>query len=77
MESGDGIIVLTDLFGGTASNLAIAAAASANVEVLAGTNLPMLAKLAQIRTTCRPDAAVAAAREAACNYIKSCSTLLS
>ncbi|HET6375645.1 MAG TPA: PTS sugar transporter subunit IIA, partial [Methylocella sp.] len=45
-DSGDGVVVLTDMFGGTPSNLAISIMNGANVEVIAGVNLPMLIKLA-------------------------------
>ena len=50
VDSGDGVIILTDMFGGTPSNLAISVMEQANVEVIAGVNLPMLIKLAQLRT---------------------------
>ena len=46
VESGAGVIILTDMFGGTPSNLAISVMDKANVEVIAGINLPMLIKLA-------------------------------
>jgi PTS system mannose-specific IIA component len=50
-EEGNGVILLTDMFGGTPSNLAISILGSANVEVIAGVNLPMLIKLASVRQT--------------------------
>ena len=49
-ESGDGVVVLTDMFGGTPSNLAISVMDEAKVEVIAGVNLPMLIKLASVRS---------------------------
>ena len=48
-DTGDGVIVLTDMFGGTPSNLAISVMDEANVEVIAGINLPILVKLASVR----------------------------
>ena len=49
VDSGEGVIVLTDMFGGTPSNLAISIMDKANVEVIAGINLPMLVKLGTLR----------------------------
>ena len=49
VDSGDGVMLLTDMFGGTPSNLAISVMDEAGVEVIAGVNLPMLIKLASIR----------------------------
>ena len=49
VESGQGVILLTDMFGGTPSNLAISVMNGAKVEVVAGINLPMLIKLASVR----------------------------
>jgi len=49
VDSGDGVILLTDMFGGTPSNLAISMMDRPNVDVIAGANLPMLVKLAKIR----------------------------
>ena len=48
-DEGDGVVLLTDMFGGTPSNLAISVMDKANVEVIAGVNLPMLIKLATLR----------------------------
>ncbi len=74
-DSGEGVIVLTDMFGGTPSNLAISIMEQAHVEVLAGVNLPMLVKLASVRT--RPLAeAVRMAQEAGRKYITVASRLL-
>ena len=52
MDSGEGVAILTDMFGGTPSNLAISVMSQPKVEVLAGINLPMLIKLAKVRETC-------------------------
>ena len=49
VDQGQGVIILTDLFGGTPSNLAISLMKSENIEVIAGVNLPMLIKLATMR----------------------------
>jgi PTS system mannose-specific IIA component len=49
VDSGEGVAILTDMFGGTPSNLAISVMSQPKVEVLAGINLPMLIKLAKIR----------------------------
>ena len=74
-DGGDGVVILTDLFGGTPSNLAISVMDKARVEVLAGVNLPMLVKLARVRT--RPMAeAVGLAQEAGRKYITVASRLL-
>ena len=70
VESGAGVIILTDMFGGTPSNLAISVMDKANVEVIAGINLPMLIKLAKSRHMPLPDA-VRAALEAGRKYIDS------
>jgi PTS system mannose-specific IIA component len=51
VEQGQGVIVLTDMFGGTPSNLAISIMDRASIEVIAGVNLPMLIKLASVRAT--------------------------
>jgi len=74
-DTGEGTIVLTDMFGGTPSNLAISIMDHARVEVLAGMNLPMLVKLASMRE--RPLAeAVRAAQEAGRKYIAVASRVL-
>jgi PTS system mannose-specific IIA component len=77
VDSGEGAILLTDMFGGTPSNLAISIIDRARVEVLAGVNLPMLIKLASVRRTEALSAAVAHARDAGRKYISIASTLLS
>ena len=76
VDSGDGTIVLTDMFGGTPSNLAISIMDRAKVEVLAGVNLPMLIKLASVRRSEPLASAVAQARDAGRKYINVASTLL-
>jgi PTS system mannose-specific IIA component len=76
VDTGDGTIVLTDLFGGTPSNLAISLMKTDSVEVIAGINLPMLIRLASARRTMKIKAAVAAARDAGRKYISVASDLL-
>ncbi|MBU1212538.1 MAG: PTS sugar transporter subunit IIA [Alphaproteobacteria bacterium] len=76
-DKGKGAILLTDMFGGTPSNLAISVIDEANVEVLAGINLPILVKLASIRQEMSLKDAVAAAAEAGRKYIKVASEELS
>ena len=75
-ETGDGVIVLTDMFGGTPSNLAISILQEANIEVIAGVNLPLLVKLASVRKSSDMRTAVAEARDAGRKYIKLASNLL-
>ncbi|AIT78747.1 MULTISPECIES: PTS sugar transporter subunit IIA [Novosphingobium] len=69
VDSGEGVIILTDLFGGTPSNLAISLMQAGKVEVIAGINLPMLIRLAKARACMPVRDAVAAARDAGRNYI--------
>lgn len=76
VDTGRGAIVLTDLFGGTPSNLAISLLDRGRVEVIAGINLPMLIRLESARRTMNVVAAVAAAREAGRKYISVASELL-
>ena len=76
VDDGDGVVVLTDLFGGTPSNLAISIMDQAQVEEIAGINLPMLIKLASVRSRCDLQAAVTAAQEAGRKYINVASALL-
>ena len=76
VDAGAGVIVLTDMFGGTPSNLAISIMDRANVEVIAGVNLPMLIKLASIRRDASLAESVAAAQEAGRKYINVASSLL-
>jgi PTS system mannose-specific IIA component len=76
VDSGDGVAILTDMFGGTPSNLAISVMGRPNVEVIAGINLPMLVKLAKVRDECSLAAAVAAAQESGRKYITVASRVL-
>jgi len=76
VDSGKGVIVLTDLFGGTPSNLAISLMQACKVEVIAGINLPMLIRLAGARQSLDVTAAVVAARDAGRNYITIASEFL-
>ena len=76
VDSGDGVIVLTDMFGVTPSNLAISMMTQDNVEVLAGMNLPMLIKLAQVRSNQKLKEAALSAQEAGKKYINVASALL-
>src|SRR5690606_13173447 len=68
-EAVSAVILLTDMFGGTPSNLAISVMEKANVEVIAGINLPMLIKLASVRGDDYMQSAVAAAQESGRKYI--------
>jgi PTS system mannose-specific IIA component len=76
VENGDGVVLLTDMFGGTPSNLAISVLDRAKVEDIAGFNLPMLIKLARIRGEQRLADAVVQAQEAGRKYINVASQLL-
>lgn len=76
VDQGKGVIILTDLFGGTPSNLAISLMDGNNVEVIAGVNLPMLIRLEGARKAMDVQAAVAAAREAGRKYISVASEVL-
>ena len=76
VDDGGGVVVLTDMFGGTPSNLAISIMDKAKVEVIAGVNLPMLIKLARIRGEQRLADAVTQAQEAGRKYINVASQLL-
>jgi PTS system mannose-specific IIA component len=75
-EEGNGVVLLTDMFGGTPSNLAISIMDQANVEVIAGVNLPMLIKLASVRQTESLEEAAQSAQEAGRKYINIASRLL-
>ena len=76
VDSGDGVAILTDMFGGTPSNLAISVMSQPKVEVLAGINLPMLVKLAKVRGECPLAEAVTAAQEAGRKYVTIASRVL-
>ncbi|MFQ6018529.1 MAG: PTS sugar transporter subunit IIA [Kiloniellaceae bacterium] len=75
-DEGDGVVLLTDMFGGTPSNLAISMLDQGRVEVIAGVNLPMLIKLASLRQSETLAAAVAQAQQAGRKYINVASQLL-
>ena len=76
MDDGGGVVVLTDMFGGTPSNLAISIMDKPNVEVIAGVNLPMLIKLVSVRDNEKLADAVVSAQEAGRKYISAASQLL-
>ena len=76
VDQGRGVIILTDLFGGTPSNLAISLMETGRIEVIAGVNLPMLIRHEGARRTMSVVAAVAAAREAGRKYISVASEVL-
>ena len=76
VDDGSGVILLTDLFGGTPSNLAISLMEPGRVEVIAGINLPMLIRLEGARKMMKIKAAVAAARDAGRKYISVASEVL-
>ncbi|ALR19884.1 MULTISPECIES: PTS sugar transporter subunit IIA [Sphingobium] len=76
VNDGSGVILLTDLFGGTPSNLAISLLRAGEIEVIAGINLPMLIRLESARKVMDVRSAVAAAREAGQKYISVASELL-
>jgi PTS system mannose-specific IIA component len=76
VNDGGGVILLTDMFGGTPSNLAISVMEQTKAEVIAGLNLPMLIKLASVRTREGLDTCVAAAQDAGRKYISVASYVL-
>ena len=76
VDQGKGVIILTDLFGGTPSNLAISLMKTDNIEVIAGVNLPMLIKLASLRQNEKLDRAVLGAQEAGRKYCTIASRVL-
>ena len=75
-DQGDGVVILTDMFGGTPSNLAISVMQSRGVEVIAGVNLPLLVKLARIRGDHTIEDAVKLAAEAGRKYINVANEML-
>ncbi|MEQ5778286.1 MULTISPECIES: PTS sugar transporter subunit IIA [unclassified Thalassospira] len=77
VDSGQGVVLLTDMFGGTPSNLAISIMEQAHVEVIAGVNLPLLIKLASVRVEGTLAQSVNAAQDAGRKYINVASRLLS
>lgn len=76
VNEGQGVILLTDMFGGTPSNLAISVMEQTHAEVIAGLNLPMLIKLASVRGRENLTDCVAAAQEAGRKYISVASYVL-
>jgi mannose PTS system EIIA component len=76
VETGNGVIILTDMFGGTPSNLSISVMDSGRIEVIAGVNLPMLIKLAGVRGSNDMQKALADAQDAGRKYINVASRLL-
>ena len=76
VESGSGVVLLTDMFGGTPSNLAISMLDRANVEVIAGINLPMLIKMVSLRDKASLEEIVEAAEDAGRKYINVASKVL-
>ena len=77
VENGAGVVVLTDMFGGTPSNLAISVMNESRIEVVAGINLPMLIKLASVRDVSNLEQAVIQAQDAGRKYIYVASRVLS
>ena len=76
VDDGEGVIILSDLFGGTPSNLSISLLDAGKVEVIAGVNLPMLIRLESARKNMSVSDAVAAARDAGRKYISVASKIL-
>src|ERR1700710_2049254 len=76
VDAGDGVVLLTDMFGGTPSNLAISMMSRGGVEVIAGVNLPMLVKLAKIRSRQTLTECVNCAEAAGRKYIAAASHVL-
>ncbi|MFN4281694.1 MAG: PTS sugar transporter subunit IIA [Alphaproteobacteria bacterium] len=76
VDSGAGVVLMTDMFGGTPSNLAISVMSESGVEVIAGVNLPMLIKFASVRDSLPLVQAVTAVQEAGRKYINVASSLL-
>ena len=70
VDRGDGVVILTDMFGGTPSNLAISVINQVKIEVIAGVNLPMLIKLAEVRDRMQLPEAALAAQDAGRRYIR-------
>jgi PTS system mannose-specific IIA component len=76
VDAGEGVVLVTDMFGGTPSNLAISVMNGGGVEVVAGMNLPMLIKLASVRETMGLAQAACQAQEAGRKYIHIASRVL-
>jgi mannose PTS system EIIA component len=77
VNDGYGVIILTDMFGGTPSNLAISVMTADKIEVIAGVNLPMLVKLAGVRVENNMEKALVDSSEAGRKYINVASRVLS
>ena len=76
VDSGQGVIVLTDMFGGTPSNLALSVMQEGRIEVVAGVNLPLLIKLSSLRKESRLQDAIEKARDSGRKYINIASAFL-
>jgi len=76
VNEGSGVIILTDMFGGTPSNLAISVMQEGVVEVIAGVNLPMLIKMTSVRDSEDMQTVLAAAQDSGRKYINVASALL-
>ncbi len=76
VDTGEGVVILTDMFGGTPSNLAISVMNEGPIEVIAGMNLPMLVKLAKLRGEKKIGELVDCAQEAGRKYIRVASQVL-
>ncbi len=76
VDEGQGVVILTDMFGGTPSNLSISVMDNGRIEVIAGINLPMLIKLASVRSENDMERALAEAQEAGRKYINVASRVL-
>jgi mannose PTS system EIIA component len=76
VDTGEGVVLLTDMFGGTPSNLAISVMNGGAIEVVAGINLPMLIKLASVRDVSTLTQAVSQAQDAGRKYINIASRVL-
>ena len=77
VDQGKGVVLLTDMFGGTPSNLAISVMEKGRIEVVAGVNLPMLIKLANVRDSAPLEEVAIAAQEWGRKYINVASQILS
>ena len=77
VDTGAGVVLLTDMFGGTPSNLAISVMEGSKVDVVAGINLPMLIKLASVREAATLEQVVVQAQDAGRKYISVASRILS
>ena len=76
VENGHGVVILTDMFGGTPSNLAHSLLEGRNIEIIAGMNLPLLVKLSSVRKTKPMHEAALLAQEAGRKYIQIASHIL-